>query len=393
MSKITRFKYPTQVKYFTQSKVSEISLKNVYYEFSLSVLYLLKMKKVTITDLSEMTGISRSTISRVLNNNPKVDPEVRKKVELAIEESGYLRKASKVKYDVPIRSVTIATTVLVDTPDPYYSIMINQFQEQFLQMGLQPQLILLNASMGDEQILEKLSSSECVLMLGPELPVVANALKDRNIPVVMVNGFDVDMRISSISLDYELGGELAAKYLIENGHKNIAMLTAQTRPSISKRTYGFERAAQERGAEEVTVIDILQYCQDTDQVDICKSIKLGEAGADFGASKVLPQILDKGLFNGATAVFCLCDRTAISLLDELEKRGLSVPDDMSVMGFDNLSIGKMISPSLSSIGCDHRLTAQAAIQLLIQEFNENVNVAKRVNMGVKLFPRDSVKSL
>lgn len=381
------------MKYFTQSKVSEISLKNVYYEFSLSVLYLLKMKKVTITDLSEMTGISRSTISRVLNNNPKVDPEVRKKVELAIEESGYLRKASKVKYDVPIRSVTIATTVLVDTPDPYYSIMINQFQEQFLQMGLQPQLILLNASMGDEQILEKLSSSECVLMLGPELPVVANALKDRNIPVVMVNGFDVDMRISSISLDYELGGELAAKYLIENGHKNIAMLTAQTRPSIRKRTYGFERAAQERGAEEVTVIDILQYCQDTGQVDICKSIKLGEAGADFGASKVLPQILDKGLFNGATAVFCLCDRTAISLLDELEKRGLSVPDDMSVMGFDNLSIGKMISPSLSSIGCDHRLTAQAAIQLLIQEFNENVNVAKRVNMGVKLFPRDSVKSL
>ncbi|GEM79115.1 LacI family DNA-binding transcriptional regulator [Vibrio superstes] len=351
------------------------------------------MKKVTITDLAEMTGISRSTISRVLNNNPKVDPEVRKKVELAIEESGYLRKASKVKYEVPIRSVTIATTVLVDTPDPYYSIMINQFQEQFHQMGLQPQLILLNASMSEEQILDKLSDSECVLMLGPELPSIANALKDKDIPVVMVNGFDVDMRISSISLDYELGGELAAKYLIGNGHKNIAMLTAQTRPSIRKRTYGFQRAASELGAEKVTVIDILKYCQDTDQTAISESIKLGEAGADFGASKVLPQILDKGLFNGATAIFCLCDRAAISLLDELDKRGMSVPEDLSVMGFDNLSIGKMISPSLSSIGCDHRLTAQAAIQLLIQEFNENVNVAKRVNMGVKLFSRDSVKPL
>lgn len=350
------------------------------------------MKKVTITDLSEMTGISRSTVSRVLNNNPKVDPEVRNKVELAIEESGYLRKASKVKYDVPIRSVTIATTVLVDTPDPYYSIMINQFQEQIHQMGLQPQLILLSSSMSNEQLLDKLSDSECVLMLGPELPSVANALKDKGTPVVMVNGFDVDMRISSISLDYELGGELAANYLFSYGHKNIAMLTAQTRPSIRKRTYGFQRAANELGAEKVTVIDILQYCKETDQVDICESIKLGEAGADFGASKVLPQILDKGLFNGATAIFCLCDRTALSLLDELEKRGISVPDDISVMGFDNISIGKMINPSLSSIGCDHKLTAQAAIQLLIQEFNENVDVAKRINMGVKLFARDSVKA-
>ncbi|MCQ1056483.1 LacI family transcriptional regulator [Photobacterium sp. ZSDE20] len=347
-------------------------------------------KKVTITDLANITGISRSTISRVLNNNDKVHPDVRQKVDQAIEESGYQRKSTKVKYEVPIRSVTIATLVHVDTPDHYYSNMISKFRDKFRQMGLDAHLVMLTPEMSDSQVLNKFSDSECVLILGPELPIIANALKSRGTPVVLVNGFDSDMKISSVSLDYSLGGEMVANYLLHKGHRNIAMLTAQTRPSISQRTYGFEQKAKELGADKVTVVDILDICNKLGDATLAQSIRQGKAGADFGASKILAYILDNKLFNGASAVFCLCDRTAISLIDELEKRQHQVPRDLSVVGFDNSSIGTMITPSLTSVGCDYNTIAQTAIQLIIQEFNTPSTTAKRINIGVELFERKSV---
>lgn len=350
-------------------------------------------QKVTITDLSILSGISRSTISRVLNHNANVNPEVRKKVELAIKESGYSRKATKLKYNMPIRSVTIATMQSIDAADKFYSAMLEQFYEQFENMGLQAQLVMLHDEMDDAQILNKLIDSECILILGPELPVITTQLKAKNIPVVLVNGFDTEMKISSVSLDYELGGELAARHLINSGHRNIAMITAQTRPSIRKRTYGFERIAKELGIDNVTIIDILDFCHSNDKHALAEQIRTGKAGIDFGASKVIPKMLDQGLLQGATAVFCVCDSTALSLMDELEKRHIKVPNDLSVLGFDNLSIGMMITPSLSSIGTDHRIAAQSAIQLLIQEFNNESSIAQRINIGVKLFERDSVRYL
>ncbi len=220
---------------------------------------------------------------------------------------------------------------------------------------------------------------------------MAHALADLGKPVVLVNGFDEDMRVSSVSLDYELGGELAAKHLTQLGHTKLAMLTAQTRPSIRKRTYGFERRAKEQGAEQVTVVDILDFCEQNGRTELADDIRKGQAGADFGASKILPQILDSGQLDGASAIFCLCDRTAITLIEELENRGISVPEDVSVLGFDNLSIGTMISPSLSSIGCDYAHMAKSSIESLFHEFSDTSDIAKRISLGVRLFERESTK--
>ncbi|MEZ8859525.1 LacI family DNA-binding transcriptional regulator [Vibrio sp. 10N.247.311.51] len=351
------------------------------------------MKKVTITDLADRTGISRSTISRVLNNNARVNPEIKNKVDKAIDELGYDRKTSGVKYSMPIKSVTIATTVSLQAPDQFYSAMIGEFQNHFAHMGLKAQLIILSSEMSDQEIVDKLSSAECVLMLGPELPHIAKEISARKIPVVLVNGFDAEMKISSVSLDYELGGELAARHLLSMGHKKIAMLTASTRPSIRKRTYGFERMLKEENCEQVTIIDILEYCSQNNRDELRNQIFNGTAGADFGASKVIGDILDRDLFNGSTAIFCVCDHTAISLINELEKRNISVPQDISILGFDNLSIADMIAPKLSSIGSNHTDTAHVAIQLLIQDLNESNLLAKRLNLGVELFSRESVSDI
>ncbi|MGR5269091.1 LacI family DNA-binding transcriptional regulator [Vibrio astriarenae] len=351
------------------------------------------MKKVTITDLANHTGISRATISRVLNNNDKVHPDIKSKVDAAVEELGYARKASGVKYSLPNKSITIATTASIQAPDQFYSSMISEFQHHFTQLGLQAQLVLINPEMNDQEIIDKLSTSKCLLMLGPELPHVANELSTKGIPVVLVNGFDPKMKISSVSLDYELGGELAARHFLDRGHSKVAMLTAVTRPSIRNRTYGFVRTLEEAGCEHIEVIDILDFCKENGFEELHSQIWNGQAGADFGASKIVNEILGQGIFKDATAIFCVCDHTAISLINALEQRGISVPNDKSVLGFDNLSIADMISPKLSSIGSDHSFTAHAAIQLLIQELNESFGVAKRMNLGVQLISRESVSDL
>jgi DNA-binding LacI/PurR family transcriptional regulator len=351
------------------------------------------MKKVTISDLSEMTGISRSTVSRVLNNNPNVHTDIKRQVEEAIEKSGYQRKAAKLKLTAPVTSVNIATTVPVGSPDQFYTIMMNEFQTQLSDMGIEPKLTLINGKIDQQQILKKLESAESVLMLGPELPEVAHKLADQEKPIVLVNGYDDKMRLSSVSLDYELGGELAAKHLIEYGHKKLAMLTAQTRPSIRKRTYGFERKAKELGAESVEIIDIIEMCNKLGHKGLAEKIMVGKAGADFGASLILPELLDSGMLDDATAIFCLCDRTAITLIEELDNRGIRVPDDVSVIGFDNLSISSMVTPTLSSIGGEISYMVKSTIDALFHEFNNTSDIATRINIGVQLYSRDSVKKL
>jgi DNA-binding LacI/PurR family transcriptional regulator len=351
------------------------------------------MKKITISDLAEVSGISRSTISRVLNNNPNVNAEIKKQVEDAIDKTGYIRKAPKINLTSPVSTINIATTVPIDAPDQFYSIIMNEFQQQLRSMGIEPKLTLINDEIDTDKILKKLDDAESVLMLGPELPNVAHALAETGKPIVLVNGYDTEMRVSSVSLDYELGGELAAKHLLENGHKKIAMITAQTRPSIRKRTYGFERKAKELGAQSVKIVDIIEMCEELNHPELADKIKVGQAGADFGASQILPEILDNGYLDDVSAIFCLCDRTAITLIEELENRQINVPNDISILGFDNLTISSMISPTLSSIGCDINHLAKATIQALFQEFNDKSDIAMRINIGVQLFSRDSVKKM
>ncbi|MGR5285018.1 LacI family DNA-binding transcriptional regulator [Vibrio maritimus] len=349
------------------------------------------MKKVTISDLSDMTGISRSTISRVLNNNSKVDPKVKKLVEEAVISSGYKKKPAKIQLTTTIKHVSIVSSVPVESVDQFYSNIVEKFQMKFNQMNIESKLILLNE---DKRLnRKKLENSEAVILLGPNLVAIAHELADEGIPVVLVNSYDHSMRISSISIDHELGGELAASYLHSQGHKNVAMITAQIHDSIKDRTNAFIKRTQALGVDEMKIIDILECCENLKNEELLQRIKKGVAGSDFGASHILPSILSSGTLDNITGIFCLCDRTAIALIEELTKQNKRVPEDISVVGFDNLSISSMISPALDSIGYEISSIVESTVSRLFHEIEHKNDSCQRVMLGVKMFKRETVKSL
>ncbi len=351
------------------------------------------VKKPTLSDISTLSGVSKSTVSRVLNHNMNVQQDIREKVEAAMEKCGYERKKTNVKLALPFTSVTLISTDSFDSPDLFYAEMLQEVRLHCEKIGLKAHLVLLNENHTQQQIEEKLASVEAAMLLGSEDRNLMHILEARGIPKILVNGVDDEMRVSSISPDYDLGGRLAANYLIEQGHVNMKILTAQTRHSLRQRTESFLFEARLKGISSCDKIDILDYCELHNMQELKDKITQGKAGSDFGAQHVLPKMLDEGIFDGVTAIFCVCDKTAISLIDALECRGYKVPDDISVLGCDNLSISSMLPVALSSIGCDFSVLASSAIHLLMEDINESHTTARRINVGVELFKRASVLSV
>ncbi|MGN7455101.1 catabolite control protein A [Paenibacillus pasadenensis] len=288
---------------------------------------------VTIYDVAREAGVSMATVSRVVNNNPNVKPQTRKKVYEAIERLGY--RPNAVARGLASKKTTTVGVVIPDISNSNFAEVARGIED--IANMYHYNIILCSADKRKEKeirvintLLEK-QVDGLLFMGGAVTEEHKQAFKTANVPVVLCATTDEQNEIPSVDIDHEAAAYDAVKTLIGQGHRDIAMIsgTLQDPSNGYARYQGYKRALQEAGiAEREDFVRIGNYRYESGV----------EAMGHFLELDKLP-----------TAVFAATDEMAIGAIHAIQDKGLAVPGDISVISVDNSRMAEMVRPTLSAV--------------------------------------------
>ncbi len=329
----------------------------------------------TIYEVSELAGVSLATVSRVMNNSGKVTAKTRQKVISAIEELGYRPNASA--QSLASKRSNSVGILIPELYGPFFGIMLSSIEKELRNAGKR---VVITAGHSDEtkerDCIEFLLGSSCDAIILHVYSVPDSLLIKLNegpVPITLLNRYIPEMADRCISLDNEHGGYVAAKCLLERGHTEIAYVSGpRWKMDSFRRLAGHKRALAEFGFE---MDERLFFEGDFE-----------EASGRQAMKHFLQQDLP------FTAVVCANDEMAAGAMDTARSQGLSIPDDISVIGYDNVEFTNYLHPRLTSIGCRiNEMGLMAARCVLKNAYGEkNLEIINTFEPNLVL--RESVKS-
>lgn len=329
------------------------------------------MKKASIKDVANLAGVSIATVSQILNNKgDRFSEETRNKVFAAREEMGYvpnLSARSLKKNNLIMIGVVVPSLAL-----PYFGYLVQKIQDA-LPENVSLSIMAAEGGDTDKAVYQLMSAGVNGVIVANQLvdgeTVVAD-LKKRGVACVMLENH-ASMETADVVASAEfMGGQLAAQHLLDLGHRHVAVLGKQAmNDNLANRLAGFKDTMAQAGAKvsEVTT----HY--------------LSKQGGQASAMAVS--------ISKATATFALNDELAIGLISGLGKIGVNVPDDMSVIGYDDTDYAGFCQPSLTTIHQPLDDIAKTALELVLNRVRDfDVDRQERI-FDVELVERNSTKAL
>lgn len=310
---------------------------------------------VTIQDVAKAAGVSPMTVSHVINDHPHVRTETRERVLRAIEELDY-------RVNVAARNLRTGRTGTIglavpEIDRPYYGQLAAEIIEVAAGHHLRVAIEQTGASREGE--LAALALSRNRLYDGLILSTVGLGPADTDLlrvdhPVVILGERIFDGPVDHVAMPNSAGARAATRHLLERGCRRVALIDGPQRGEVdvsSLRYDGYREALDEAGLpfDPALVAPIEQL---TMERGAAAARRLAGSGAGFDG------------------VFCVTDTVALGALRGLADSGLRVPDDVKVIGFDNIAEGAYSVPSLSSIDPDHALMAGTAVGFLVKRMAE-----------------------
>lgn len=341
------------------------------------------MKRITIRDVSERAGVSTAAVSYVLNGRlEKVSQETVEKVRRAVSELNYIPDFSA-RSLASNRSKLIGV-VIPQTEDrkqlllqnPFYSELVCGIEARLRESGYH--MILSGVDKGEGYLDTSMQRNlDGAIIMGIYQESFYEDLKKVHLPIVLIDSYIHDRYFHVVGIDDELGGYLATKHLIDNGHVSIGLVTGSIRKDgvMEKRFLGYKRALKEAG---------LFYNPDHVFEDSVSYEYGQEAGREIAAKH--PDI---------TAVFAVSDMVALGVMSGLAEAGRSVPDDVSLIGFDDIFVARMCNPPLTTIRQDIVGRGKMAADRLLQSIagSEDSQQAEPTIMPLTLVERGTVRRL
>ncbi|MEC0124540.1 LacI family DNA-binding transcriptional regulator [Paenibacillus pabuli] len=335
-----------------------------------------------IDDIARLAGVSKAAVSLAFNNKPGVSEQTREHILNIAQTYGYKPRTSKPgreiqKSNAIIRFVACKNTDIVtehyDTL-PFFNELIHHITEQVKQHG--NTLIISSIDVQELQheleVLEKEQPSAGILLLGTNLtPPMIKHIQSIHANVVILDTCFEHVDANFVSINNSLGGYQAGKHLVNLGHRTIGYVKSSTRiPNFIKREEGFRAALAEH---DLTVDDSLTF--------------------DLHPMRVMPQErfqqAIRQLQEVPTAIFCENDYMAISAIKSLQTIGIRVPEDISVMGFDNIFEAKVISPELTTVHVKKDILAKTAVKLIIDHLDNRENSSAHIYVNTEVVERRS----
>ncbi len=287
---------------------------------------------VSIKDIARAAGVSHSTVSRALHDDPTISQETKARIALLAERMGYTPNA--IGRGLVTRHTATVGVVVRTIADPFVAEVVQGIEETALTHGYTT--ILCNSNSEPDRELKTVRALrekrvDAVIVTSSRLGnLYMNHLREVGVPIVLVNSQSASAYAHSVRIDDVLGGELAGRYLLNLGHRHIAYISgpAWTQAS-SLRLKGCRKALQ------------------ADGLDLPEEWVLQGNGRADGGFAAAARLLKGG--PPVSAVLCYNDVTAMGLLSALHEAGKRVPDDLSVIGYDDVAMAAYLQPPLTTI--------------------------------------------
>jgi len=333
----------------------------------------------TIVDVAKLAGVSTTTVSHILNGTRYVSDELKERVQKAIDELGY-RPNSLARGLRKGESKTIGL-IVPDNSNPFFADMLRQIERIGYANGYS--VILCNTDGDTEKetcytnvLIAQHVDGIIFISTTSSVEPLEELINSNEIPVIIIDR-DIDLKATDVILvDNFQGGYDATQYLISLGHSRIACITGPSMVTASAdRVHGYIKAMQDAS---------LPIGEDW--------VITGNFHVD-GGEEGIRRILQ--MDPRPTAVFACNDMMALGVLRGLRNSGLSVPGDLSLIGFDDISLASIVSPALTTISQPIDQISAKAIELLFNRIHKQKNEYsnERIVLPTKLIVRDTCMKL
>lgn len=342
---------------------------------------------VTIKDIAKKCDVSIATVSYVMNNSPKVGDKTKKRILNVAKEMGY--KTNTVAKSLRTNKTKTVGVIVEDLNDVTPTIIkgINKFAYESGFHIILDVLKLENdidqKSTGIDKYSKNINENidillgrqiEGLIYIGSHVRDVSNLIKNIDIPIVYSYSFTKKQENTSVIYNDKLAGYEATEHLIINNHRDIAIIGGSIDSiAFCKRFEGYKKALADNG---------IKYNENY--------FKKG----DWSYEKAY--LNAKELFednNDITAIFAANDRIAVGVIDYAEEIGLSIPEDVSIIGFDNKEFGLYIKPKLSTIGVPLYEIGIKSMELLLKKIKAENIEQETIKLHCPLIKRESVNNI
>jgi DNA-binding LacI/PurR family transcriptional regulator len=325
---------------------------------------------VTIRDVAALAGVSHQTVSRVINGNERVSPETRRKVEDAIARLDF-RPNAIARFMASGRTHTLAC-ISPNLTDYTFARIIEGAETEARQSGF----FVISASAQDEAafgtLLDELVASrrtEGLMVINPYVDQRFTLLPEK-FPLVFLGARARDSRADAVHLDDLNAGCLATQHLLDLGHTRIALLAGPIEEDcVCDRLAGYQQALSDAGIQPQP--DLISY---------------GDWSASTGYDGVRRLLAEKIPFS---AVFAQNDRIAVGAIRALREAGLSIPQDVSIIGFDDMPLSAYFDPALTTMRQDLFEIGRVAVCRLIERIHNPFQPVEQLSLSAELVVRSS----
>lgn len=318
-------------------------------------------------DIADRAGVSISTVSRVLANEPGISDSVRRHVLQVAEEIGYPARRQTSGPGHQLVALVHAVQATADLSS-FYDGVLRGLREAAEDAGMPLAVRLTYADAITREELERHLAEEGaggLFLVGVDAPeATVRWLREAGIPVVLVNGADPSLQFDCVSPSNFYGARQATELLLAAGHRRLAYLTRSVRPTLRERIRGFEAAIAATPGARGTVVEL----------------KPGETGLQEGIN-TMKALIAEG--TDVTAVLCLNDLIAVGAMEAAQRAGRRVPDDISFMGFDGLPCAAMASPRLATMDVPREKLGREALALMQARLASPHEPARQVLLAVQ----------
>lgn len=326
-----------------------------------------------IKDIAKFAGVSTATVSRTLREPQRVKPETAKKVNQAIEMLSY--KPNLVATSLRKKRSDLVIVAVPDIHNPFTSGFVQGVENIARENGIK---VMLGITEGKQELLDRHfdmvsgKQADGMIVLDTNIPtgVSGNASKNESQPIVLACEYVAEAQLSRVKFDNIEAAALAAHHIASLGHRHIAVVSGSSNLRMSRdRQQGFRLGLRRNNIE----------INEELFVEGAYTLESGALAAE--------KLLKKNCF--FSAILCENDEMAIGVIHTLEKSGIKVPQNVSVIGMDNLRLAQYANPGLTSIALPSSKVGEQAMRLLLDFYIGAESSNREVVLSHELVVRKS----
>jgi len=333
------------------------------------------LRSASVKDVAATAGVSLGTVSNVLNRPERVSPSTRARVEQAMADLGFVRNESA--RQLRAGKSRLLAYVMLDATNPFFTDVASGVEDAAEAADLS--LFMCNSSNSAtrekaylEHLVEQRVQGILITPVDPDSSTLDEVIR-RGTPLVVVDRIRAGDTVCSVSVDDELGGRLAVEHLVDRGHRRVAYVGGPLSiGQVSDRWAGACRAWADAGLPEEDLVQIA-----TGGLKVDEGRRAGE------------RLLGLPERRRPTAAFCANDLTALGLLQHYITRSRRVPEDLAIVGYDDIVFAAAAAVPITSVRQPRQLLGERAAALLLDETANPQHVHERVVFTPELVARAS----